>query len=94
MRYVSPLAQSGPKKPGKQWQCPATHSPFPLQSDEQPSIESAKTKDPNQHLESKKARHNYKNEKIFHEQLHKTSVALLKVRRDKQWMAPQTQGLY
>lgn len=32
-----PFAQSGPRNPGKQWQCPEIHSPFPLQLVEQSS---------------------------------------------------------
>lgn len=32
-----PFAQSGPRNPGKQWQCPEMHSPFPLQLVEQSS---------------------------------------------------------
>lgn len=37
-RGTSPLAQSGPRNPGKQWQWPEIHSPFPLQLVEQSSI--------------------------------------------------------
>lgn len=41
--WVIPFEQSGPRKPVKQWQCPATHSPLPLQLVEQPSMVSEHT---------------------------------------------------
>lgn len=66
-RHSSPLAQSGPRNPAKQWQCPATHSPFPLQSVEQPPIVSAQT-----HKQAHNERHKKikMKLKIFHERLH------------------------
>lgn len=65
-RRLLPLAQSGPKKPAKQWQCPATHSPFPLQSVEQPSIESAPRKQTKTFTNQTQKKRNNKILKMFH----------------------------